>query len=165
MIEKQIKGGKFTMKDQLQFIIDKENISVPSSNNDIAKGIEEQIPWIYEDFYQKLRTKYLRNISTESFEKFLRFVFNEEDNFSNILACNREVQIKAFNLFTEYFYCQLTQKKEYPDETFQYIEQVLTLSENALYLSPDICKSKVNFSTKGLVKSELYKHEAYKFAK
>ena len=138
------------MKDQLQFIIDKENISVPSSNNDIAKGIEEQIPWIYEDFYQKLRTKDLHNISTESFEKFLRFVFNEEDNFSNILA---------------YFYCQLTQKKEYPDETFQYIEQVLTLSENALYLSPDICKSKVNFSTKGLVKSELYKHEAYKFAK
>lgn len=144
------------------FVVNKQLELFYEGKSDIAKVIEEQIPWIYDDFYENLRNGKVQNINLDQLESFMRFIFNEQTNFGDILICSREVQIQAFNLFNECFYHQLKQKGTLTEETFQYLENVMTFGEETLYFTAHHSLKSVDFSIKGLVKSELYKHNAYK---
>lgn len=130
--------------------------------SDTAKIIEEQIPWIYDEVYENLINRSQHNINLDKLEGFMRFIFNEETKFCDILICSREVQIQAFNLFNVCFYRQLEKKGTFSEKTFQYLQHVMSFGEDSLRFTTDHSLKSVDFSMKGLVKSELYKHNAYK---
>lgn len=157
------------MKDysyqQLCFFINSQQEIFYEGKSDSVKIIEEQLPWVYDEYYENLRNGKLQNTNLDALEKFMKFIFNEKTGFSDILICSREVQIQAFNLFNVCFYRQLRQKGNFTDETFEYLKTVMEFGESTLYFIPSVSLKSVDFSIKGLVKSELYKYDARQFCK
>lgn len=145
---------------QYAFSIDENNQLF--INNKISL-LEKSIPEIYESYHKKLKTKNsLQEYEQVYLNDFFHFTFSSESSYQEIFYCSSPTREKAFNLFHEYYYYLRKNDIPWTEEDVVFITDVVAFEEEYL-LSDKNIPFYIDIGTKGLVKSELYKSQNYRF--